>query len=174
MAEVTTPKMVEAPKRAAPPDASKYAEEVRSRRGDVSQMQSRLAFFGEREGWTRRWVLDNADRIPSCLRDGWRFVEKHEVEMSDAFGYGSTDMGNQISIITSVGAGPVRQVLMEIPTEIYNEIMQIRVYDRNNAIEDSIRNGSVGSTGAGHRYNPGEQKGSSFFGTINSVGRKAA
>lgn len=154
-------------------EAKRVAEEIRIRRGDIKYTEARLDFVGNKPGWTRRWCVDDAQNIPSRLADGWRMVRWDEVRTSDSVGYGNTDPGSAVSVVTSIGNGAsVRQILMEIPTEICEEILEARVYSKNRAIEDSIRRGSIGDTGSGHRYNPGETQGSSFFGTKNAIGPK--
>lgn len=171
----TTPKMItpsvkaEEVKKLNPEEEAKlYAEEVRLRRGDIRTMESKLYYVGQKPGWTRRWVNDTSDNVPTRLAEGWRFVPPSDVSMSLSVGYGNSDIGDRVSIVTSVGEGPMRTYLMEIPTELAEEILEARSGSQVRKIEDAIRSSSIGVTSK-NAYNPGEYQQSSFYGTKNTL-----
>lgn len=149
--------------------AAKYAEEIRARRGDIRQMESRLTFVGDRPGWTRRWCNDEGDNIARRLEDGWRFVQRQEVKLSESVGYGNQDLGNNVTITSRIGTDAIKVHLMEIPTVIAEDLLNARSYKQVRLIEESILAGSVGNPSMA--YNPGERPGSHFHGTNNSIGR---
>lgn len=172
-----TPKLAEA--NTLPPTAfpaidvdieasKKYAEEIRARAGDFRTLESRLSFVGIRPGWTRRWCNDEGDNIPRRLADGWCFVKRGDVGMSASVGKGNEDLGDRVTITSTTGGPPIKVFLMEIPTEIAEEILNVRSLSKVRAIEDTIRAGTIGVT-SGRTYNPGENPQSSFFGVRNRV-----
>lgn len=167
-----SPKIAEAPAIKAPAspvlDAQSYAEEIRARRGDISMMESKLAVNMETPpGWTRRWCNDDGDNIPRRLQDGWRFVPKQGVKAK-----GDVDVGDRITVVSSMGDGkPMNIYLMEIPTEIAEEILEARSGAQVRRFEDTVRRGVVG-TGGPHVYRPQDNPHSSLHGAVtNSIGR---
>lgn len=102
-------------------DAEKYTQDFLKRnRPNLAGFEQKLGFYGQHPGWVRRWVVDQAQRVPSLLEQGWRFVLLDEVGMSGSIGRGNTDLGDRVSITTTVGDGPVRQILMETTQQLYD------------------------------------------------------
>lgn len=149
-------------------EAKKYAEEVRLRRGDIRPMETKLQYYGDKPGWTRRWCNDEGDNIPRRLADGWRFVAPKDVRLSDSVGFGSAGVGDRVTYPTRIGTDAIQVYLMEIPTEIVEEILEVRSYAQVRKITESIENGSIGVT-SGKTYNPGEERDSKYYGNRNSV-----
>lgn len=176
--EPISPKMVQAPVREKPTlDAKAYAEEIRSRRGDISTMESRLGLNAKApEGWEWRWFNDDGDRIPRALTDGWRFVKPEAVGMSESVGRGNDDLGeSRVTKTTTLGGAPIKTVLMEVPIEIANELRDIRSLSTVRRFEEQInRGGPAGISDSPHIYNPGDNPQSSFHGVKNHIGREAS
>jgi hypothetical protein len=177
MSEVTTPKLTQAPLkvRDTEAEAKAYTEEILNRMGaeGIAKMESQIPYVADKPGWTRRWALDLGDNLPRRLADGWRFVDKKEgPETSLVLGAQNTDVGDQVSFMTNAGGQPCRQVLIEIPTELAEKILDVRSYSKGRAVENAIVNGGLGDTT--QRYIPGDTPGSAFFGTRNKIGRQAA
>lgn len=102
-------------------DPEAYTKEFLQRnRPNVGGFEQKLAYYGEHPGWVRKWAIDSANRIPSLLENGWRFVLRAEVGMSQSVGRGNTDIGDRVSITTTIGDGPVLQYLMETTQELYD------------------------------------------------------
>ena len=177
MTEVVTPKLKEAPLkvRDTEQEAADYTAEILNRMGaeGIAQLESKIPYVSEKPGWTRRWCNDDGDNIPRKLADGWRFVSKQEgPQTSLAIGAQNTDVGDQVSFMSNAGGGPLRVILMEIPTALVEKILDVRSYSKVRAIEEAIVGGALGNTEG--RYIPGDKPGSAFFGTRNKVSRSAA
>lgn len=76
----------------------------------------------QREGYYRRWVNDTKDRI-SKFEEGW-----YEKVLDD--------QGNPVK--RSGGSGGSKQVLMEIPLELYNEDQEVKQKRYNEQIADML------------------------------------
>lgn len=171
-ASIVSPAMVQA---AAKPmdsvaEAQAYTAEMLARLGPdaIAALESQFPYVDARPGWTNRWCNDEKDNIPRRLADGWRFVRKQGVPLDKK----NTDMGDAVSISTSTGGGPIRAILMEIPTELAEKILDARSYSKVRAIEAAIVGGALGSQEG--RYIPGNERDSAFFGTRNKVTRAAS
>lgn len=171
-----TPKLTEAPLKERPTlDAAAYAEEIRARRGDIRTMESRLGLSAEPPaGWEWRWFNDVGDRVARAQADGWRFVSRASVGMSESVGRGNDSVTDCVSKTTTLGDGPIQTILMEIPFVIAEELRDIRSLSQVRKFEETVnRGGAVGITGD-HTYIPGENPQSSFHGIRNTLGRQAA
>ena len=126
-------------------DAREYAEQIRSSRKDFSGLEQKLKYYGENPGWKRRWV--NEENVPSREQEGYRFVLRSEVGMSDSIGRGNTDMGDRVSVFggTSERGVPYNTYLMEIPQEIADEYDHEKSHKKVKLSEESIRAGTVGN-----------------------------
>lgn len=135
-------------------EAERHAEEFLKRnRPNLTGFEQKLAYYGERKGWVRRWVVDHANRIQSLLENGWRFVQHAEVQMSDSIGHGNTDLGDKVSISTTMGEGPVRQILMEVPQKLYD--MQVEAsMDPVRRSEEALKSGGLGLNNTENTYFP--------------------
>lgn len=166
--QVTTPTMVEAPLRPvvdSVKEAQVYAQEILDRLGieGMATLDSKFPLVEEKPGWTRRWCNDLGDNIPRRLAQGWRLVGRTLEDRKN------TDLGNAMSITSNVGEGPMRVVLMEIPTEIAEKILDITSLSKQRATEEAIVGGALGNTEG--RYIPGDEPNSAFFGTRNRIRR---
>lgn len=119
----------------------------------ISGFELKLAYYGEHPGWVRRWVVDQANRIPSLLDAGWRFVRRAEVGMSDSVGRGNTDLGDCVSVATMGGEGPTRQVLMETTQEIFDALQEANL-ERVRKTESAIQGGAFAVDDAANTYQP--------------------
>ena len=126
-------------------DAREYAAQIRSTRKDFSGLEQKLKYYGENPGWKRRWV--NEENVPAREQEGYRFVLRSEVNMSDSIGRGNTDMGDRVSVLGGIDVQnrPYNQYLMEIPQEIADEYDHEKSYKKVKLSEESIRAGTVGS-----------------------------
>lgn len=170
-APVEPPKVIRSREEQA---AHEYTEEfLKNNRMDLTGIEKKLTFYGERAGWVRRWPLDQGSRLQTLLARGWRFVLRSEVGTSDSVGRGNTDIGDQVSVVTTAGDGPVRQVLMEIPQKLYDLYTQART-EPARATEEAIRKGAFKVDDSKNVYIPGERPGSHHFGARNSIESKTA
>ena len=135
-------------------EADKHTEEFLKRnRPNLAGFEQHLAYFGERAGWVRHWAVDRANRVQSLLERGWRFVLRSEVGMSDSIGHGNTDIGGFVSISTTLGEGPCRQILMETPKKIFDMQMEAQMEPVRKS-EAAIRAGAFAVQDTGHVYQP--------------------
>lgn len=128
-------------------DPKEYAEHIRSNRQSSSGLEQKMKYYGENPGWKRRWVND--DNVPGRLAEGYRFVLKEEISMSDSVRYGNDDVANYVS--QPVGGNnnrnePMRAFLMEVPLEIADELLQEKSLSKVAKIEQSIKQGNIGLT----------------------------
>lgn len=135
-------------------EAEKHAEDFLKRnRPNLAGFETKLAYYGERKGWVRRWVVDHANRVQGLLERGWRFVLKNEVQMSDSVGHGNTDIGDRVSLVTTMGEGPVRQILMETPQKLYDLQMEASMESVRQS-EAALKSGGMGLTDTTNTYFP--------------------
>ena len=129
-------------------DAKEYAEKIRRDRKNFNGLELKLSFLGDHPGWKRRWVND--ENTPMRLAQGYRFVEKAEIEMSDSLRYGNADIGNRVAYPTG-GLNARNEMgmayLMEIPQEIADDLDKQFSQDQADRIDASIRAGKVGDPG---------------------------
>lgn len=149
------------------------ADFLQKNRPDLSGFEKKLAFHGEKPGWVRRWALEQGSRIQGLMAKGWRFVSKGEAVMTDSVGKGNTDIGDQVSIITTAGDGPVRQVLMEIPQKLYDMYAQARM-EPAKATQEAIKKGAFKVDDLEHAYIPGDRPTSHYSGFRNQIESKQA
>lgn len=126
-------------------DAREYAEKIRSNRKDFSGLEQKMKHYGENPGWKRRWV--NEDNVPGRIEEGYRFVQRAEVAMSDSLRYGNSDMGDRVSVHagTDTFGKPFSAYLMEIPLEIADELDHEKSHKKVKLSEQSIKAGTVGN-----------------------------
>lgn len=156
--DVATP-VVEQPEQPIPArsreaiDAEKYTKEYLERnRTNLSGFELRLAHYGEHPGWVRRWVVDRDNRVQSLLEKGWRFVLRDEVGMSDSVGRGNTDIGDRVSVATSVG-DPVRQYLMETTQQLFDLQVEASMEPVRRS-ETALKDGGLGLSSTENTYFP--------------------
>ena len=135
-------------------DARAEAERIRNSRGPLTGVEMRLEFFGTNPGWQRRWVT--GANVPLRLRDGYRFVLKDEVQMSNSVNLGNTSTDDRV--IHPAGGldphgGPMLLYLMEIPVEIAKELDEVRRDAPARRLEEAIKSGSDHGFGA-RTYKP--------------------
>lgn len=99
------------------------ADEIRKERQErgsdaLAGTRLRLPQPPAREGWHRRYVNDDADRIGRMMEVGYTVAADPRGNKAD-----KTGMGAEISAFagTQVNGAAMRAVLMEIPIEIYQE-----------------------------------------------------
>ena len=126
-------------------DAREYAEKIRANRKDFSGLEQKMKHYGENPGWKRRWV--NEDNVPGRIEEGYRFVQRAEVAMSDSLRYGNSDVGDRVSLHAGIDTfgKPFSAYLMEIPQEIADELDNEKSHKKVKLSEQSIRAGTVGS-----------------------------
>lgn len=155
-------------------EAADYAADfLKNNRLDLVGIEKKLPMCPEKPGWVRRHVLDQGSRVQNLLARGWRFVKRDEAVVSDSIGRGNTDLGDQVSIVTTAGGGPVRQVLMEIPQQLYDIYTEARTAPAR-ATVDAITAGAFDVKDREHVYTPGEMPRSALFGTRNRIESKPA
>jgi len=126
-------------------DPREYANQIRAGRKDFSGLEQKMKYYGENPGWKRRWV--NEENVPGRIEEGYRFVQRNEVSMSDSVRYGNADMADRVSIHAGKDAygKPFSAYLMEIPQEIADELDAEKSHKKVKLSEQSIRSGTVGS-----------------------------
>jgi hypothetical protein len=99
------------------------ADEIRKERLErgsetLSGVRLRLPKPPAREGWHRRYVNDDADRIGQMMEQGYSLAADRNGKLAD-----KTGIGAEVSAYagTQVNGAAMRAVLMEIPIEIYSE-----------------------------------------------------
>lgn len=138
-----------------PANAPEKAVEQRTRI-PMSVPQQKLK-VPEIPGYHLHWMLGTPERLAQARRAGYVFVEYDEVSAvetglaNDALGNGSSDLGNQVSVVAggTDGAGqPVRLVLMKLKQEWWTEDQQA-LEAKSDALIDSLRGGRIDATSAG-------------------------
>jgi hypothetical protein len=131
-------------------DAREYAATIRANRKSFSGLELKLAYYGENPGWHRRWV--NEDNVPLREQEGYRFVLRDEISMSDSLRYGNQDMADRVSTYggkDSTGK-PFNQYLMEIPDEIAGDLDERKSISKIRLNEQSIISGAAGGIPTGN------------------------
>ena len=144
VAETATTKIAEAlPDKYA--EAAKRRAEDRKMRLNLSGLAEQKLLAPVKQGFKRRWVNDDANRLADIQRKGYSFVSQSEVTPESVY---STDMGDKISQVvgTSKNGNPLRAYLMEIPTEWYSEDEAEREQSLRKT-EEQIRTANHGSQG---------------------------
>lgn len=125
-------------------DPKAEAERIRASRPAANGLEQKMAYYGENPGWKRRWV--NADNVPARIHEGYRHVQRDEVDMSDSIRFGNADVGNHVCVPVGgyVNLEPLKAYLMEIPQEIANDLDYSKNYSKIARIEDTIKKGTIG------------------------------
>lgn len=131
-------------------DAKEYAEKILAKRKEFSGMEQKLAFEGDHLGWKHRWV--NEENVEGRLQEGYRFVLRDEVNMSDSQRYGNEDTGDRVSKHAGRISGvPFKTYLMEIPNEIAALLDKEKSHNQIARYDHSIRSGQVGAPTGNNR-----------------------
>lgn len=135
-------------------DAREYAAQIRANRKSFSGLEQKMKHYGENPGWKRRYV--NEENVPARLEEGYRFVLRSEVAMSDSMRYGNTDMGDRVSVHagTNTNGQPFSAYLMEIPEDIASEYDYEKSHKQVKLSEESIRAGAAGPQSGNTRVGP--------------------
>lgn len=141
-------------RRAAPePEVATEASTKRRRRASVGGHALKLT-APAREGYSRRWVNDQDNRIASAQELAYDFVTDPSIQTSDA--------GSRISRLvgTKANGEPLRAYLMETPNELYAE--GVAEKEAHNAQIDQAITAGVDHTGqlapSGEQYGQGSIK----------------
>lgn len=136
-------------------EADKWADEyLRDNRMNLVGHEMRLPPVPDRPGWVRRWVNDVGSRIPSLIDRGWKLVQRGAApDVTNSMGRGNTDIGGGVSVVSTMGEGPVNVRLMEIPKRLYDLQMEA-IHEPVRQTEKSIRAGRTGLNDAKHVYTP--------------------
>lgn len=96
----------------------------------------------DKKGLTPRWVLDRPGRIQELMDLGYRFLSAKEVEQNQVNGQEQRDGAFYIDAagFNNRTGEPLRQYLMAIKTEFYNEYRQKKAAERK-ARADEIKSG---------------------------------
>lgn len=120
-------------------EAAERRASVRAKRKQTGALDGQNLFAPQREGFKRRWVNGNENRLATLQDKGYTFVEdSNNVTASD-------DLGNRKSVLvgTNKDGTPRRDYLMETPEQFYAEDQQ----EKENSIrktEQMVRNVQVG------------------------------
>jgi hypothetical protein len=136
-------------------EAERYTEDFLKRnRPNLTGFEQRLPSIPDRPGWVRRWANDMNSRVASLMERGWQIVKRGEVpDTTESVGRGNTDIGGQVSVVSTAGEGPMRVVLMEIPKKLFDMQMEA-VLQPVRMTEQAIREGRNGLTDTAHVYTP--------------------
>ncbi len=118
--------------------------------------QKRLEWFGEREGFRRRWFNDerNGLNIGLALKSGWTFVERVDVQLNAAASPRNADLGSHVKTFVGSDANPMYAYLMEKPEwlcEIHENGPGSRGEEQRRR-EQQIAEGTIGSQPGDGRY----------------------
>lgn len=132
-------------------DAKEYADKILASRKSYSGLEQKLSFTGDHPGWKRRWV--NEENVPGRQQEGYRFVLRDEVGMSDSIRYGNEDMGDRVSKVAgqTKQGHPFNVYLMEIPQQIADLLDKEKSHDQIARNEHSIRAGKTGAPDGNNR-----------------------
>ena len=130
-------------------EATPIAKDKRRRRSSTGGHALKLA-APTRDGYTRRWVNDDGNRIADSEELAYSFVNDK--------GITSTDPGSRISRLvgTKANGEPLRAYLMETPDELYAEgVAEKEAHNRQ--IDDAIAAGrdSTGQMSSTETYGQG-------------------
>lgn len=140
-------------------EAERYASEfLKNNRGSVAGFEKRLPDVPPKAGWVRRWVNDVNTNVGMRMQAGWRLVKEGAVpSMTASLNRGvNTDVGGHVSIVSTLGEGPMRVVLMEIPQKLFDLQVQASL-EPVRMTTQAIREGRAGLTGTEemkHIYKP--------------------
>jgi hypothetical protein len=124
----------------------------RRRRASVGGHALRLT-APQREGWTRRWMNDDANRIADAEELGYSHVSDTRIKSSGAGSVVSRLVG------TKANGEPLSAFLMETPDELYAEgLAEKEAHSRQ--IDDAIKAGrdSTGQMPSNETYGQGSIK----------------
>jgi len=139
-------------------EAERVADEfLKNNRASVVGFEKRLPDVPPRAGWVRRWVNDVNSNVGMRMQAGWRLVADGAVPaLSASVNRGNTDIGGGVSIVSTLGEGPMRVVLMEIPQKLFDLQVQASLEPVRQTTQ-AIREGRAGLTGTDdmkHIYKP--------------------
>lgn len=131
-------------------------------------------------GFHLHWFRDEPERIARAQRAGYEFCDPNEVDLNntdlggESAASGNTDLGSRVSVIsgeeTRQDGQPGRLILMKIKSEWW-EADQLLVAERNEAVAEAIRGGSVGAGGG--KENPRDVSARYTRGTENLFTKKS-
>lgn len=142
---------------------------IKERRDAAKEARSNSGALGEqklvaptREGFYRRWINDDGNRLADKLNKGYDFVRKGSAGTENVF---TTDPGDRISQLVGLTKtnDPMRAYLMEIPEGWRNEDQEQRE-DRRRVQDEQLKRAAVGGNkgiGSSNAYIP--NKGPSHF-----------
>lgn len=128
-------------------DAKAVALEERRRRRIPMSVPVRKMEVPPMEGFHLHWFLES--NVARAIDGGYEHVNNHEVVLnqsnvgSDTSLSGNTDLGTRVSLVAGINdlGHPMRQYLMKIPEEWYNEDQKV-LEKRNASIMEQIFKGS--------------------------------
>ena len=123
-----------------------------------SGMTRRLEFFGEREGYRRRWFNDDkaGTNIGAAIKSGWTMVPRTDVQLNAAVTPRNNDLGSFIRQYVGVNEAnqPMYAYLMEKPQWLCDEHDfgpgSREEYHRK--LEEQIMAGKLGEKAGERRY----------------------
>ena len=126
-------------------EAAKRRAADRKMRKNLEGLPEQKLLAPAKQGFSRRWVNDEGNRLADLQRKGYSFVSKGEISPEDIF---STDPGDKISQVvgTSKSGDAMRAYLMEMPDEWYHEDANEREQARQ-LTESQIKQANHGSKG---------------------------
>ena len=132
-------------------DLREETERILANRKEFSGLENKLGYDGDNPGWKRRWV--NEENVPGRVQEGFRFVLRDEVNMSDSLRYGNEDTGDRVSKHAGRDeyGNPYKTYLMEIPQQIADMLDDEKSHAKIRNSEISIRSGSVGTPQGNNR-----------------------
>lgn len=141
-----------APRRGRPPKSKTAEVETkkpvkRRRRASVGGHSLKLS-APPREGYTRRWVNDAANRVAEIQELAYDFVDEKGIKTDDPSSRVARVVG------TKPNGEPLKAYLMETPDELYQEGVAEKEA-HNSRIDDAIRRGQdTTGTMDGNTYSP--------------------
>lgn len=125
-----------------------------------------------RDGYVRRWIRGDFNRISRAQQAGYTFVSQDDVNINnfdiggDAKDSGNSDLGTRISVISgddiAQNGQPGRLYLMEIPEELYEHGRGFQE-ERNDSVAEALRGGTSGSDEEADKRYVSKKEGLDFF-----------
>jgi hypothetical protein len=122
----------------------------------------RLEYFGEREGYVRRYFNDDkgGTNIRDAIKSGWVFVKRSDVQLNEAVTPRNNDLGSNVRqyVGTDEANQPMYAYLMEKPEwlwKLHNEGPGSRA-EYHDKLREQIKAGTLGQKPGERRYSAGQ------------------
>jgi hypothetical protein len=116
----------------------------------------RLEYWGEREGYRRRYFNDDGPNINNALQSGWTMIERKDVQLNAAVTPRNCDLGSHVCqhVGTNAAGGPMYAYLMEKPQWLcdQHDYGPGSRHEYHEKLLAQIRGGTLGEKAGERRY----------------------